>query len=232
MNDKPLKIYIKKVNPIVKKFIPIAKMVTKTFGERCEVVIHDFKDPQHSIVAIYGSITGRKIGDGITDFALEVLRKGGYGGKKDNIIANYKAKTRDGRILKSSTYFIRNSKGKIIGCFCINYDLTEHIMFSNVLLEYCSTFDLDKDQPRSREELESFTSDVNELLKFVIQEAISKSGKPVSMMSKDDKLMVVKEVDEKGGFLIKGSINYLASELSVSRYTIYNYLDELKIRRS
>ncbi|GAI67066.1 unnamed protein product, partial [marine sediment metagenome] len=49
----------------------------------------------------------------------------------------------------------------------------------------------------------------------------------VSLMQKNDKLRVVKIVDDHGGFIIKGAIDRLANELSVSRYTIYNYLAEL-----
>jgi predicted transcriptional regulator YheO len=42
---------------------------------------------------------------------------------------------------------------------------------------------------------------------------------------------VTEIVDEKGGFMIKGSIDLLAHKLNVSRYTIYNYLDEIKIKK-
>lgn len=36
----------------------------------------------------------------------------------------YLTKTKDGKILKSSTIYIRNSKGKIVGILSINYDIT------------------------------------------------------------------------------------------------------------
>jgi len=49
-------------------------------------------------------------------------------------------------------------------------------------------------------------------------------------MQKEDNLRVVEIVDKKGGFMIKGAIDQLAHRLNVSRYTIYNYIDELKLR--
>ena len=67
-----------------------------------------------------------------------------------------------------------------------------------------------------------------EILKNIIQEAIEKIGKSVSLMQKEDKLMVAKIADEKGAFLIKGAITQLAKEISVSHFTIYNYLEEIK----
>jgi len=218
----------KKIHPELKKFIPMVKVISETFGRKCEVLVHDFSDPKHSIIAIEGNVTGRKIGDGITDFALSIWRKGGYGEKKENMVTNYKNKTKDGKILRSSTLLIRDDKNVIVGCFCINYDLTEHIMFGKVIEELCTTIDLDK--RGSKEGFENFSSDINEVLRDTIRKAIDEVGIPVSLMKKSDKLLVVKIVDEKGGFLIRGSVNQLAAEMNVSRYTIYNYLDELKIR--
>jgi len=200
------------------------------FGKKCEVALHDFTIPQHSIVEIEnGHVTGRKIGDPITDFALSIWRKNGYRKKKDDKIVNYRTKTKDGKILKSSSVFIRDDQKKIIGCLCINYDLTEYLMFNKIIGEFCNTIDLDSE--KLKEEAETFTNDVDDVLENIIIKAINEVAKPVSMMQKEDKLMVAKIVDEKGGFLIKGAINKLASEISVSRYTIYNYLDELKSKK-
>ena len=200
------------------------------FGKKCEVVLHDFTIPQHSIVEIEnGHVTGRKIGDPITDFALSIWRKNGYGEKKEDKIVNYKTKTKDGKILRSSSVLIRDDQKKIIGCLCINYDLTEYLMFNKIIIKFCTTSDLDNET--LKEETETFTNDVDDVLQDIIRKAIDEVGKPVSMMQKEDKLMVVNIVDKKGGFLIKGAINQLAAEISVSRYTVYNYLDELKAKK-
>jgi len=215
----------------LKKFIPIVKTIAQMFGKNCEVVLHDFSKPQKSIVAIEnGQVTGRKIGDPITDFALSIWKKDGFGKRKTDRIVNYRTKSKKGKILKSATVFIRNYQKNIIGCLCINYDLTEHAMFHKNLEEFCTTIELDKEE--STEETEKFTNDVSEILENIIKEAIEKIGKPVSLMQKEDKLMVVKIAEEKGAFLIKSSISQIASEINVSRYTIYNYLEELKTRKS
>ena len=217
----------KKKNPDLEEYIPLVKTIAEMFGKKCEVLIHDFSNTKHSIVAIEnGHVTGRKIGDPITDFALSVWKKGGYGNKKTDRIVNYKTKSKDGKVLKSSTVFIRDNQKKIIGCVCINYDLTEHSMFHRVMDEFCTTVDLDNE--KSEKSIETFTSDVHEVLKNIIQKAVEKIGKPASLMQKEDKLMVVKIADKKGAFLIKGAITQLAREINVSRFTIYNYLEEIK----
>jgi len=208
----------KKIHPNLKNFIPVVKTVAQMFGKNCEVALHDFSIPQHSIIAIEnGHVTGR------------IWRKGGYGKRREDKIINYKTKTKNGKILKSSSVFIKDDQKKIIGCLCINYDITEYSMFNKVIEEFCTSVDLDKEI--LTEETETFTGDVDEVLGNIIKEAIEKVGKPVSLMQKSDKLMVAKIVDEKGGFLIKGAINRLADEISVSRYTVYNYLEELKSKK-
>ena len=54
--------------------------------------------------------------------------------------------------------------------------------------------------------------------------------KPASIMKKQDRLQVVEMLDKCGVFAIKNSHYYVASVLGTSRYTIYNYLNEIRQR--
>jgi len=47
-------------------------------------------------------------------------------------------------------------------------------------------------------------------------------------MKKQVKLDAVRQMHERGMFIVKGGIEKAAAALGVSRYTIYNYLDEIK----
>ncbi len=215
-----------KIHPIIKGLIPIVKTIAKMFGKNCEVVLHDFSGPQNSIIAIEnGHVTGRKIGDPITDLALSSWRQGGFGNTREDMVINYKTRTKDGRILKSSSVFIKDQNNKIVGCLCINYDLTGHMMFEKTMDEFCAINELNEEKE------ETFIKDVDEILDSIINKAIEEMHKPVSLMQKEDNMKVVEIVDEKGGFMIKGAIDQLAHRLNVSRFTIYNYLDEIKIKK-
>ena len=216
-----------KINSELNKYIPFVETIAEMFGSRCEVLIHDFSNPKYSIIAIKnGHVTGRKVGDPITDFALSAWRKGGFGDIKDEKMVNYKTKTKDGRILKSSTVFIKDKNSKIVGCLCINYDMTGHLMFEKIINEFCTITNLIE-----QKEEETFIKDVDEILESIISKAIEEINKPISLMQKEDNLRVVGIVDGKGGFMIKGAIDQLAHSLNVSRYTIYNYLEELKVKK-
>lgn len=211
-----------KLHPILKSMIPLVEGLARTFGKHCEVVLHEIKGSKKSIVAIYnGHITGRSIGSPMLDVGIEAIRKGN---DADNIL-NYKNKSSDGKALKSSTMFVRDENEKIIGCLCINIDVSEFVVAQKVFEEILQT--------DSKEEV-SMTGDapnnnVNDVLINIVAVTLDNYGKPVAYMNKEEKVSIVKKLDDQGAFLIKGAIDYVAKILCVSRYTIYNYLDEIRV---
>ena len=109
----------------------IAKAIAAQFGSNCEVVIHELsgKSAYSSIVAIEnGHVTGRKVGDGPSHVVLEQL------GHEDDSAKDqlaYLTRTKDGKILKSSSVYIRDESGKVSGILGINYDISMMQLFEN-----------------------------------------------------------------------------------------------------
>ena len=107
----------------------LAKAITAEFGANSEVVVHDLtaQDTEHTIVAIEnGHVSQRHAGDGASRVVLEALQR-----KNDPTLTDelgYLTKTRDGRILKSSTVYLRNAMGEIEGVLSVNLDITEFLM--------------------------------------------------------------------------------------------------------
>ncbi|NLZ90744.1 MAG: hypothetical protein GX918_02345 [Clostridiales bacterium] len=211
-----------RIHPVLKSMIPIVGGIDKTFGKSCEVVLHDITDPYHSIVAIENShVTGRELGGAMSQANIEAIASGGF--TRDQI--NYTKKTADGRILKSSTIVIRDENQKPIGCLCINFDLSDFVMVRNSINALCHT-----DEPEEMKEDKGYQgASINEVLCNLVNSVLEASGKPVAYMTKEDKVDIVRILDQKGAFLIKGAIDYVAKVLCVSRYTVYNYLDEVRV---
>lgn len=211
------------IHPILKAMIPLVEGIAQTFGKNCEVVLHDVKNPQNSILCISnGHVTGRVEGGPMSEYGLQTLRKAQF--DKHNI--NYMKKTSDGRILKSSLMFIKDEKGELIGFLCINIDISEITVVKNILNDM---FGIVTPESSTESQEESFGSTINEVLSNIVNKTLDKFGKPVAFMSKEDKVSIVEVLDEKGVFLIKGAVDYVAKVLCVSRYTIYNYLDEIRV---
>ncbi|MEA4846428.1 MAG: PAS domain-containing protein [Clostridiaceae bacterium] len=211
------------LHPILKGMIPLVDGIASTFGKNCEVILHDITNPQSSVIAIAnGHITGRTAGSPMTEYGLATLRKGEF----DKPIINYCKKTKEGKLLKSSSLFIKDEKGKLIGFLCINYDISELTIARNIINDMINTLD---DTDFAEDNGEVYGSTVNEILGSIVNKTLESVGKPVAFISKDEKVNIVQLLDEKGVFLIKGAIDYVAKVLCVSRYTVYNYLDETRV---
>ncbi len=197
----------------------LVKGISAQFGENCEVVLHDLKQPyDRTIVAIEnGHVTGRKVGGPGTNLGLELLS----GNVKQGNKYNYFVQTPDGKILRSSSIYIYNKNKQAIGSVCINLDITEFIMAEKTI-QTLTNNSLD------HEIKESFVTNVGDLLDILIQEANSYVGKPVARMSKEDKMKGILFLDEKGAFLIKKASDRIAKFFDISKFTLYNYLEEAK----
>lgn len=209
------------IHPVLKALIPVVEGVAKTFGKNCEVVLHDFTNLPSSIISIEnGHVTGRSVGSPMTEVGLQAIRKGDM----DGSILNYTGKSTDGRALKSSTMFIKDEKEKVIGCFCINFDISELVVSQNALAEIIQTEEKEDVKTKDNQ-----SNCINDVLSNIVTKTLEELGKPVAYMNKDEKVNIVKKLDDQGAFLIKGAIDYVAKVLCVSRYTIYNYLDEIRV---
>lgn len=199
----------------------MAKGLAGQFGQNCEVVIHDLRgnDLEHSIVAIEnGHVTGRSIGDGPSHIVLESL-KGDPKMLQDRI--SYLTRTSDGRVLKSTTLFIRDDEDRIIGLLGINYDISMLVSLEGSLRDFTG-------QDRITSEPEAISRNVADLLDELLERSVSLVGKPTAMMSKDDKIRAIRFLDDNGAFLITKSGPKVCQYFGISTYTLYSYLDEIR----
>lgn len=199
----------------------LAKGISRQFGPNCEVVVHDLdsNDPNSSIVAIEnGHVTGRKVGDGPSHVVLEALRSG-----RENLTdhLSYLTRTKDGKILKSSTIYVRDDDGEAIGIFAINYDITLMLAMENMLRQFTAT------EKESREP-EAISRNVSDLLDELIEQSVKLVGKPVALMHKEDKVKAIQFLNETGAFLITKSGDKVCKYFGISKYTLYSYIDESK----
>lgn len=201
----------------------LAKGLVSVFGQRCEVVIHDFTDITQSVIHVEGDVTHRSIGAPITDLVFRLVNE--FGDDVSDKIG-YKNTTDDGRVLKSSTFFVRDDKGKLEGCFCINFDATDFLFLATAFKEF-NPFD-NNTNGENGDLKERYAKSFPETMESVIDNAVSQSGKIPTMMDRKEKKQLIQKLDKGGVFDIKGAVNYMAKVLGASKYTIYNYLKEVR----
>jgi predicted transcriptional regulator YheO len=192
----------------------LAQAVVQTFGHICEVVIHDFSDLERSIVHIEGNVTNRSLGQGPTDLLLRAVRAG----KTESDYFGYAGHTLDGKMLRSSSVFLRDPDGTVYGAFCVNVDMTHLHALEGWLGQL-------RAPAPSADVSETFTGDLSEALEVMMAEAALEIGVPVAQMNRTQKIRLVHALHEKGAFQIKKAVTFVAERLSVSRFTVYNYLN-------
>lgn len=200
----------------------LARGVAAQFGDNCEVVVHDLRssDPDSTIVAIEnGHITGRKVGDGPSNVVLKALRTDPS--KLHDKLA-YLTKTEDGKVLKSSTIFFRDEDGEPSAIFAINYDTTLFMAMQEVLKGFTALTDAPDPNP------ETIPHNVTDLLDELIEQSVRIVGKPVALMSKEDKVKAIGFLNDSGAFLVTKSGQKVCNYFGISKYTLYSYMDEAK----
>ena len=195
----------------------LAKGLALQFGPQCEVVVHDLRsqDLDHSIVAIEnGHVSHRKLGDGPSQVVLEALQ-GDRSQLEDRFC--YLTKTQDGKVLKSSTIYIRNQQGEAIGILSINFDISNLLLLENALHGLTAA--------EQSQEPEKILPSVNELLDELIEQSVRNVGKPVELMKKEDKIKAIQFLSKTGAFLITKSGDKVSQYFGISKYTLYSYID-------
>ena len=195
--------------------------IANVFGSNCEVVLHSLEDSSHSVVKIANShVTGRKVGSPLTDFLAEILKRADS--LEEDVIGCYYNKLDDGRLLKSVSVLLRNTKGKPIGFLCINIDL------SAPLLDFLTGF-LPMRGESSKNIIEHFPITIKELISRTLEMVIADVSNRREIPPSEKNKLITQELYKRGLFNVKGAIDLVAKEMGVSRYTIYNYIREAKV---
>ncbi|WP_408011272.1 transcriptional regulator [Pseudalkalibacillus sp. A8] len=207
------------ISPRLKPYIPIAITLVKQFGSNLEVVIHDLTQPHQSVVAIIGNVTDRELYAPTTNYVLKLLKNPG---EESNV---YKTTTMDGKELKSSTTIIKDDNNFIVGCFCINF-LIEG--FSSTIKTLTELFLSPEEKEETTHNYEKFNNTIHDVVNSILEEVIEDRNANFDKISREQKIDIIRELNERGLFLVKGAVEIIAEKFGTSKYTIYNYLDKVK----
>lgn len=208
---------MKSVSEVLPLLTAIADGLGKHFGSNCEFVIHDYsRDFESTIVAITnGNVTGRTVNQGGTIVGLSVLQ----GMEKNDGKFNYFRQTFDGRYIRSSTIYLKNDEGDIVGAFGINLDITDLVRANNFLKDFTR---MEEEEKKTETVL---FNHVNDLLISMINDSIAYVGTPVAHMTKQQKIDGINYLASRGAMHIKNAGEEIAKYYDISKFTIYNYLN-------
>jgi predicted transcriptional regulator YheO len=92
----------------------LTKTLGELLGQSTEVVLHDLRQADSTIVAISNpQLTGRKVGDTLDNLGLHLFESHNF-----DDMANYETRTKTGKVLRSCSVFVRDDEGQAIGALC------------------------------------------------------------------------------------------------------------------
>lgn len=144
---------------------------------------------------------------------------------KDYVV-NYRAITKQKYKLKSSTLFLKNDMGQLVALLTVNQNVENLISLRKVINELISG-SVPYEEKSGKNFYENFDISVIGMVESAIAEEIAKVGVPATRLTTEEKLNIVKKLDDIGIFLVRGSVSELAKQLETTETTIYRYLQKL-----
>lgn len=191
-----------------------ARGIAEMFGSSCETLVQNMSDPSHPILSIYnGQVSGREVGStadimGSTRLIDETAMTTDF--------VNLYATTPSGSQIKSSTFhMIGEDYNLALG---IDFDYSSLVFANRILVDLMSA-DADLQS--------ALWQGGDNGLAQIFDECLAAIGKPVSALTKSDRIKIVALLEQKNAFSFRKSVPYVAKRLQVSRYTVYKYLDQL-----
>ena len=201
--------------------------LSSVVGQHVEVVLHDVSQPASSVLKIInGHVSGRTSGSSILsgpddDQGFLGLLEGNEAKQSAaaKVFKDYQTTSVNGKPLRSATVMYNDSNGQPSIALCFNADYSAVDTAQRVLGQLI---------PATAASTDANGSTLEDKMNDIIRAAMPPAGVMRVGASKKEKVEVVRRMQEKGLFIVRGGVERAAKVLGVTRYTIYNYLDEVK----
>lgn len=214
-----------------KSLEPYAKLVyflSAALGDNCEIALHDLTSKDQEIVAISNNpISGREVGAKLSNLSLHYLEEKQY--LNHDYVMNYKTVGNDGKLMRAATYFIKEEGREMpVGMLCINVNISDLEYLTSTIKKILGIKEEKDIEFKMDNPVEILSSPLDEMIDMYVKECLEKMGFPSYFLAErlnvDEKIKVVKYLQEKGTFKVKGAIVLVAEKLAVSEPTVYRYL--------
>lgn len=225
-------------NAILQQYIRLTEFLGRVLGPDYEIVLHDLTVQEHSIIAIANShVSGRAVGAPLTNVALQILADQSY--QTSDYRLNDRGLSAGNRMLRASTFFIKDEEGRLIGLLCINFDDSRYQELGERILRLCHpdafvgmNFAFDETwfslPPDGAAPVESYHNSIGAVASEAVAVALREMGQTADHLSQEDKMRVVEQLEAQGVFLLKGAVKDVAFQLGCSQASVYRYLTRIR----
>ncbi|MFF4655853.1 transcriptional regulator [Streptomyces sp. NPDC001381] len=204
---------------VLRALAPVVDGIAATFGPVCEVVLHDYRQPERSVVAVAGSVTGRTVGGAMSEIGMRVLARGDDA--RDEL--NYVTRTGTGKLVKSSTMVLRDSTGAVFGALCVNVDVTEVDRVRGLLAALAGTAGGPEQAP-----VTTFGDDIDSVVDALLDDHLRRQDQTWAGLDRTRRLALFRGLDARGVFAVRRAVELVAGRLGISRASAYHYLSQAR----
>ena len=218
---------------LLAQYSMLVEFLGNALGPDFEVILHDISSKKHSVAAIAnGHISGRNVDAPLTDLALQFIYDKTY--QDCDYKCNYSGISKGNKMLRASTFFIKDPSGKLVGMLCINFDPSRYEHIAKEVMQLCQMDQLQNLLPGGSDVssplaggIENFSESIPEVTATVLQNYLASAHIPPERLTQEEKLDIVNKLNQRGIFLLKGAVSEVAAQLHCSEASIYRYLSKL-----
>lgn len=206
----------------VGNLVPIVQGLSRLLGQDYAVILYDLDDARQgrAISAVNAEAAGLSA-DGrapaADQAAIDRLCRPGAAGPVEQV-----STTAGERHLRSCLIRIDGADGRPTGILALHHDLATADLLQLLAVRLAGA----SDRPEPEEPAARATDVVEQRL----ERARLRLGKPFAYAGKAEKIQAVEWLDREGFFFFKGAVEALAREMGNTKYTIYAYLRETRMR--
>lgn len=219
------------MHPIIAQYCKLVPFLGTVLGPDYEIALQDLTQGNYCIVAIAnGFNSGREVGAPLTTKALGFVESKIY--QTQDAILGYRGVTTQNAPTNSSTMFIKDDDGTLLGMLCVNYNMERCTQTVQKVLELCNLSLEAAGFPRdsavhaevsASEPPEIFSGSVEDLIDSILERNLEPGITP-DRLNQAEKIQIINKLKECGAFSVKGAVREVAAKLCCSEPTIYRYL--------
>ena len=211
-------------DPTFQSFVLLMDTLVAQFGSNCQVSLYDMREGAARLIAVSGTVMDVSIGSRLAPPIVEKLNQAN---RTNSGRIMFTSTTPDGRRLSSSLTMISDPVSAAqIGVLKIDFCIEHLISSIDVLQTFCGI----DEQPRAADA--GGEEDIGQIVETIIAETFESRNGTRSTSGKEHRLEIVRRLEDRGVFRVKGAVEIVSNSLNVSKYSIYNYIDQVRKARS
>lgn len=207
----------RQLGPVFELLSRVAEAVAAVAGPACEVALYDLRTPEHTIISRFGR-PNALTGDG--GVPVTSPTPDAFTPVSGRDLSVSRAETPWGGEEMTSTVWIRDFTGHAVGALTIRCDYSD-LTAAQSLLQRLLPAGLD---PGHEHDHASVGGSPEEFIPRLVHDAVHDIRKPLHALDREDRIAIIRTIDQAGAFAMRRSADVVARELAISRASVYSYL--------